>query len=156
MSDTVICHNVDHHDDMYPEFAPEPIVVACRKPAVALFVWDYEDPEGPTTDVLCSEHTFERMTWALEGGRRFVARALLAEDRDEYLAGRSHALAAEVTDGQFRTATLAPELGEAGLWTPDNTSELFDVGWAWAMTERVGEWAERDSREFEQGWERDA
>lgn len=148
--EAVLCHNVDTHRDMYPEFAPDPIVIACRRPAAALFVWEFEDPDGPTSDVLCAEHTFERMTWALQGGRDFVARALRAEDRTEYLAGVAHARNETITDAQFLTASHEGT-GEAGLWTPDDSSELFDVGWAWAMTERIGEW---EAHEFTEGWER--
>jgi len=140
----VRCHNVDTHPDMAPEFSDGPIVIACRKPAVALFVWDYEDLEGPTSDVLCVEHTIERTMWSFEGGRRFEARTLSANDIADYLAGVAHARSTDVTDGQFLVAANTPMWGEAGLWPPENSPELFDIGWAWTMTERVQAWAREE------------
>lgn len=69
-----LCNAKDYYDDMYPEFAPEPIVVPCDEPATFTFVWF-----GPPTDEygyplpgakvvsrehLCDTHTCAALAWA--------------------------------------------------------------------------------------------
>jgi hypothetical protein len=63
---TETCEATDHFDDMYPEFAPDPIIVNCHEPGRWQVVWDdvIRDEQGypmgtqrsHTTELLCDKH----------------------------------------------------------------------------------------------------
>lgn len=54
---TITCEWVEYHDDMYPEFAPEPLVSRCLEQATERFA--YSEGEGGLADriVLCAKHS---------------------------------------------------------------------------------------------------
>lgn len=57
--DTPTCVWEEYHDDMYREFAPEPIVVECEAPAqYEISYYDAHNPEGNVLcrDVMCESH----------------------------------------------------------------------------------------------------
>jgi hypothetical protein len=161
----VVCQREDEFADMYPEFAPEPIVVRCERSATVLWE-DDGDPEGQYEHghamVVCTEHAFEMMQYMLAHGEDFSCRALTVEDRNMFLAGAEFAEAQALS---FRAAELAYHEGfaEAGLATPEMSPQLFDVGWEWAMAKRVQlllgdeEAAEeaRQEREDARDWEQE-
>jgi len=142
MSDTeraVLCQREDEFDDMYPEFAPEPIIVKCERSATVLWE-DDGDPEGEYVHghamCVCTEHAFEMMQYTLAHGEDFSCRALSQHDRDLFMAGTAFAEAQELS---FHIAEIAYHEGfvEAGLATPEFSPQMFIVGWEWAMAKRV-------------------
>jgi len=159
----VMCQREDEHDDMYPEFAPEPIVVPCPRSATVLWE-DDGDPQGEYEHghamVVCTEHAFEMMQYTLAQGEDFSCRALTPEDRNLFMAGAAFAETQELT---LRMAEVAyhDDFLVAGLATPEYSPQMFDVGWEWTMARRVQElvnseearWARREARDWadEQG-----
>jgi hypothetical protein len=135
----VTCQREDEFDDMYPEFAPEPIVVRCERSATVLWE-DDGDPEGEYEHghamCVCTEHAFEMMQYTLAHGEDFSCRALTIEDRNMFLAGAEFAEAQALS---FHIAEIAYHEGfaEAGLATPEFSPQMFDVGWEWAMAKRI-------------------
>jgi len=156
----VVCQREDQHNDMYPEFSPEPIVVRCERSATVLWE-DDGDPEGEYVHAhamcVCTEHAFEMMQYTLAHGEDFSCRALTPEDRNLFMAGAAFAEQQELT---FRMAELAfhEDFLAAGLATPESSPQMFDVGWEWTMARRVQElmdseearWAREEGKDWEE------
>lgn len=137
IAQAVICQREDHFADMYPEFAPDPIVVKCERPAV-VYLEEDAGALSPTPEswVVCQKHALEMVEHCFGESVGFRMRTLTDEDRREYVKGTHHALTTEITDHQALVAAHEGFL-EAGLHTPEHSTELFDAGWEWAMAGRV-------------------
>jgi len=134
--ETVKCQRFDEHDDMYPEFAPEPIVVRCEHEATVL--WEDDSERGVAGMVVCTHHAIEQMTYTLAHHEEFSIRSLTTTDRKMYLAGQTYAEEQELTQRQALIAYNDCWI-EAGLMTPEHSAQLFDIGWEWAMMRRCSE-----------------
>jgi hypothetical protein len=95
----------------------------------------------PSSSVVCARHGLETIEEAIKEGATFVARSLDDEDRTEYDAGYALGTTIEMTERQI---VLVAHVGasEAGLSTPENSSEMFDEGWMMALAEKVAAWYE--------------
>jgi hypothetical protein len=62
------CQVKNYFADMYPEFAPEPIEVACQNQALFYLITEQFDPEAPPLmiaveiEAICLEHAIEMNT----------------------------------------------------------------------------------------------
>ena len=130
----VICQRRDTHDDMYPEFAPEPITMVCTNEAQLL--WSDAGPDWGDPMVVCTHHGLEMMTYAADHQEAFRMRLLGEKDRREYRAGVSYASYTDITE-QMAMAAMHDDWLAAGLCTPDHSSVLFDCGWQWRTVERI-------------------
>jgi hypothetical protein len=130
----ITCLSVEYHDDMYPEFAPQPIEVACSKPAEVL--WVVTEDGYTEAMVLCESHAYHRFSHAVESRQPFRMRLLGDTDRRDFRAGESYANFTDIGEHQAQVAHYQGWL-EAGFCTPDHSSEVFDIGWEWTMIRRV-------------------
>lgn len=145
-------------DDMYPEFAPEPILYeSCERPATHLVVTD--DWPTPSCEQHASEHgpesTIEVMDPAFGRGYDLgVSEAALVELTDREVAWLCHEdelperlHPRDVTSGEWAGESLA----ELGL-TDDATAGQYDrgytVGWQGALRERAARIHHRQAQEL--------
>jgi len=128
----VVCQRQDQFADMYPEFAPAPIVVKCDKPAVALWT----DQPGGDSMVVCADHAGEMLAYCAKHKEGFIVRLLGQRDYEQFRAGEAYAnrqhLNEDIAMRAFHEGLLA-----SGLHTPEHSPELFDVGWEWTLMHRI-------------------
>lgn len=143
---TVTCEWVDCHEDMYREFAPESVVVACQKDAVAYVTCTDSGQYGPEVSDwgVCWEHATVLVESTIEEGGACEIRTLTDDDRRDYLAGAELGRTVEVTGDQLFGASHVG-LAEVGLTTPEGSSLLFDLGWTNALWQRATEWSDQEA-----------
>jgi len=128
----VVCQRVDSFTDMYPEFAPAPIIVRCERPAVVLWT----DQPGGDSMVVCTEHAGEMLAYCAQHQEGFAVRLLGQRDREQFIAGEAYARQQHLDEDTALRACHEGTLA-AGLHTPEHSPEMFDVGWEWELSRRV-------------------
>lgn len=153
------CQYVEYHADMYPEFAPDPIVIHCKADATVNVVgYDIEGPCAPDDDgkidlLLCEEHR----GW-IENNDEVVnvtATVLTEHYRQGYTQGHAEgelapmatqtafiiAYEGELPSGFEARYPLSGEwCDEAVDWNDDQVEQYrdgFTRGWTYALTDRA-------------------
>lgn len=132
----VVCRFEEHHPDMYPEFAPDPIVIACKERAtVFVEVSTASDPDRFRT-VTCLEHARMILEDVIGDRGQGLARVLGDEDRRQFVTGWNDASAVEMTPRQAMIV-CHEDVGAAELATPEYGHELYDLGWELRIEQRA-------------------
>ena len=157
---SITCTFVDWHDDMYPEFAPEPIAVPCRNDATHLLRGVDESAQAPYHFdlVVCPVHLalFDDEDLALSTVTELTAHFVLG-----WLRGTGEAELVELDDHQVSVivnmtvadADLAPRNPLSGEWAGESLVELgldsqeaqddyamgFEIGWNYVLENRAGD-----------------
>ena len=135
MTTPIICHFTDYHDDMYPEFAPEPIIESCTN--IALCLVEEEDNEMHAGGLLvCGAHALQMVTEIIEETGPFTARTLTDHDMAMYRAGVSFARHQPITSRQALIASHE-DWAAAGIYPPEHSGQLFTIGWERTLIGRL-------------------
>ncbi len=165
------CQHVDYHADMYPEFAPDPIVVRCTNTAEWRITYTSVIDLTRHHEVLCTEHVSMRNAdpdWAAETDDHTVDAITLA-----WAAGYDHGRARGEAEEEFATDPEGPytmawtgelierfaapaclsgehaaeSMPELGVLDDDDADEYeagFEQGWYDALCEKAHDAVERD------------
>lgn len=138
MSEQVICAHVEYHQDMYPEFAPGPIVVRCTDEAVVVWT-DGGEPEWGEEAfevVLCSAHAAKRLAHYAGGTVEFGMYSLTPDHRQLYLDGVRRAETMPLTEDQA-TAIVYTGIEEAGLLPAEEHADPWLLGYSYTLEWRA-------------------